>query len=206
MALKQKLQKFHDRPLSWSSINSFLYNRKKWYAKYIEDYEEPKTPELEFGSKVGKLLETDTTFLPQIVRESKMEYQFEFTIPGTNIKCIGYGDTFCEITLKKLGEYKTGVKIWDQKRVDEHGQLTMYTLGNYIQNNVKPEDVDIVLWWMPTDKTEDENFNSTIDFVPDIENNIKMFKTKRTTVQALQFASIIKSTYVLMENYIKNHD
>jgi len=187
------------RPLSWSQISSFHYNPEQWFRRYILNEKDPETKELLFGKEIGKKLETDPTFLPMIPRHSKMEYPFSATVSG--IKLIGYADTFCDITNKKLGEYKTGKKEWDQKRVDEHGQLTMYALMNYISNKVKPEDVEITLTWMPTIETRDFD----IAFVKSIEKNIKTFTTKRTMQDIIKFGASIKETVEEMQKYVDKH-
>lgn len=197
--MKHHLEKLNSRPLSWSSLSSWEWNKEEWAKKYLEGIETPPNEEMIFGSKVGKKLETDPTYLPMIPRHSKMEHEFKVNIGG--VELVGYADTFCIETFKKGGEYKTGVKKWDQKRVDEHGQITMYLLMNYITNKIKPEDVDFILAWMPTVRKESGTFEVVIEFVPDIENNIKIFKTKRTMVEILKFAGYIKKTYKEMEKY-----
>lgn len=196
---KIHLQKLNSRPLSWSSLSSWEYNKEEWARKYLDGETIPPNAEMIFGSKVGKKLETDPTYLPMIPRHSKMEHEFKVNIGG--ITLVGYADSFCTITKKKLLEFKTGVKKWDQKRANEHGQLTAYLLMNYITNKIKPEDVEVQLVWMPTKRSETGDFNIGIEFIPDIENNIQIFTTKRTMVDILKFAAKIKSTYKEMERY-----
>jgi hypothetical protein len=196
---QQALDKFHKRDYSWSQHSSFLYDPKQWYDSYILDIKQ-SSPEMEFGSKIGKRIENDPTYLPEIIRHNKMEHGFKVNFNG--ITLVGYADTFCDITNKKLGEFKTGVKKWDQKRVNEHGQLTMYCLMNYITNKIKPEEMDITLYWMPTKKSEEGDFNVTIEF----DGPIKKFKTKRTMTNILKFGAEINETYKKMELYIQNYD
>jgi len=186
-----------NRPLSWSAISSFEYDPSQWYESYILG-KRSSSREMEFGSMIGKKLETDPTFLPMIERHSKMEHPFNVVF--NKIPLVGYADTFCDKTNKKLGEFKTGKKAWNQKRVDEHGQLTMYCLMHYITHKVKPEDVDITLVWMPTQ----DNGDFSISFVEPIEKNIKIFKTKRTMMQILAFGSRINKVIKEMEDYVNN--
>lgn len=183
------------RPLSWSQISCFLYDRDEWYERYVLCVRAEPNKEMIFGSKIGKRLETEPSFLPQIVRHGKMEH--EFKVKFGNIFLIGYADTFCPFTFKKLGEYKTGKKPWTQKRVDDHGQIDMYLLMNLIQHKVKPEEVEIDLWWMPTVELGD----FSIEFVQDIEKKIKRFSTKRTTRQVLDFGMKINKIFKEMEEY-----
>lgn len=189
------LDRLHSRPISWSNISSWEYDKKQWARKYLDLIKDPPSREMVFGSMIGKKLETDPTFLPQIERHSKMEHEFKASISG--ITLIGYADTFCDVTHTKLGEFKTGKKAWDQKRVDEHRQITMYCLMNFIAMKVKPEDVEIKLWWMPTVELED----FSIAFVEPIEENIRSFTTQRTMKDILHFAAYIKKVYAEMEEY-----
>ena len=201
-AVKELEYNWEDRPLSWSAISCFEWNPEDWYQRYYLNIQSDKTAELEFGSKIGKMLETDKKFLPQIARLSKMEHPFKCKFGKVKAGLIGYADTFCDKTFKKLGEFKTGKKPWTQQRADEHGQLTMYCLMNYIMNKVKPEDVEIILTWMPTR----DNGDFSISFIEPIEKNIKFFKTKRTMMDILQFGKRINNVYDQMKLYAQNHE
>ncbi len=194
--------KWEDRPMSWSQISSFEWDKEQWYQKYYLNLSPDTTAEMEFGKKIGRMLETNPKFLPMIPRHNKMEHPFVCKFGKIPAGLIGYGDTFCDITFKKGGEFKTGKKAWDQKRADEHGQITMYLLMNYIMTKVKPEEVDFFLAWMPTQ----DNGDFSISFVEPIEKNIKIFKTKRTMMDILQFGKRINNIHTQMLEYIKNHD
>jgi hypothetical protein len=189
--------RFKQRPLSWSQISSFHYNPEEWYKRYILNQQTPPSSEMIFGSKVGKRLETDPTFLPQIPRHSKMEHGFKVVFNG--IPMVGYADSFCDQTHRKLLEYKTGKAKWDQRRVDNHGQLTMYALSNFITNKIRPEDMTIQLVWMPTKETG----SFDIEFVEPIEKHIQIFTTKRTMKDILNFGAYINKTVQEMDNYCK---
>lgn len=186
------------KPLSWSAISSFEYDKEQWYESYVLG-KKSDNKEMQFGKVIGKKLETDPSFLPMIPRHSKMEHGWRVFFG--KIELIGYADSFCLKSKKKLAEYKTGKKAWDQDRVDNHGQLTMYCLMNYITNKIKPDDVEIQLAWMPTK----ENGDFSISFVEPIEKKIKIFKTKRTMSQILDFCKRINKTYKEMLKYAKEH-
>lgn len=194
---------FHDRPLSWSAISSFRYDPEQWYAKYIMGEPTIENEEMRFGKKIGKKLETDPTFMPEIPRHCKMEHPFHVKYNGMDL--VGYCDSFCTKTNKKLLEYKTGkhgAYEWNRKKVNEHGQLTMYCLMNYITNKVRPEDMEIELIWMPTKKTEDGNFEVKIEF----DGPIQRFKAKRTMRDILKFAKEIDETVRDMELYVRSRE
>lgn len=189
------------RAVSWSFISSFEYSPEQWYDRYVLCLPTQQTNEMLFGSTIGKKLETDPTFLPQIQRHSKMEHPFE-NIKFGNLVLVGYADTFCDITFKKLDEFKTGKKAWDQKRVDNHGQIDMYLLMNWIKNKIKPEEVAVRLWWMPTQ----DNGDFSISFVEPIEKNIKVFTTKRTMRDIMNFGLRIRKVYAEMEKYVEQRE
>jgi len=198
MNREQALIKFHARDFSVSQMNSFLYDPKQWYDSYILNKKQD-SEELRFGSHIGKKLELEPDYFPEIPRYGKDEYPFKIVLEGITI--VGYADSFNPITCKQLGERKTGKTKWTQKRVDESIQLTMYCLLNYVQNNINPKDVEITLSWMPTKLVEDANFNRTISF----NGEIKTFTTQRTLMDVLNFANQIKKTYKKMEDYITIH-
>jgi len=200
--MQEQLIKWKQRPLSWSQISSFEYSPEQWFDKYILDKKSEPSAEMLFGSKVGKQLETDPTFLPMIPREKIMEYEFKSSIG--EIQLIGYADSFCDDTYK-LREYKSGVKAWDQKRVDNHGQITFYCFMFYLMKKVKPEQVECSLHWMPTKRIEKGDFTVEITFVDNIEENIKHFNTKRTTRDVLEFGVRINRVLKEMEEYAIKH-
>lgn len=188
------------RPLSWSAISAFEYNPEQWYEKYVLG-KKSTSPEMVFGSKIGKLLETDPSFLPEIPRQKHMEYKFEAEIDG--VKLVGFADSFCDEQLI-LEEYKTGVKPWDQKRADNHGQIDMYLFMLYMSKGIKPELVRCRVHWMPTTKTFRADLNHAIDF--DKKLSPVFFETRRTTRDILQFGVRIKKTLEAMEEYCQNHE
>ena len=180
------------RPLSWSAISQFRYDKESWYQKYILGGEQEVTIEMDFGKNIGERIASDPTFLPQIVRHNKMEHEFKCKLG--DIHLLGFADSFCDITFKHLAEYKTSRKKWDQKRVDGHQQLDMYLLMNYLMNKVKPEEVNVTLWVIPTEFQKEELIY--------LEKEIKKYQTKRTMVDILKFAEEIKRVYKQMGEYI----
>jgi hypothetical protein len=192
------------RPLSWSAISSFEYDPEEWYQNYVVGKPRKSNPEMEFGKKVGELLAANGTYLPQVPRLGKYEHPFK--VVYNKIPLIGFADTFCVLTHSKLKEFKTGVREWNQKRVDEHGQLTLYCLLNYISKKIKPEDMDIELVWLPTKRIENGNFEVKIEFVEPIDKSMKIFKTKRTMADILQMGARINVAVREMQEYVVRQD
>jgi len=207
LTTEQLIHRWKTRDFSWSQISSYEYNPEGWYDRYILHNKSPDTPELLFGRKIGKLMEEgksidkkEKVVLPRL---SKMEHKFR--VKFGSLQMVGYCDSFCTNTNKKLYEFKTGVAKWNKKRVDAHGQLDMYLLMNYITNNIKPEDVDVALFWIPTKRVPRDNgdfsgFDYDIKLVEPVE--YKTFKAKRTLTDILNFGARINKTYKDMERFI----
>lgn len=196
---------FDKRPLSWSQLESFAGpygSPERWYKKYILGEKEPESVEMRFGKVLGERLANDPDFLPQVPRLDKFEQKFEIVFDG--IPMIGYADSFCSKTKKKLLEYKTSHAGWDQKKVDKHGQLSAYAFYNFVTNKIPPEDLDIQLVWIPTQKIESGDFTSTISLVEPVIPQI--FKTRRTTADIVRFGAFIKETVKKMEQYLSTVD
>lgn len=195
---KLHVKKLKARPLSWSSLSSWEWDKKEWGKKYLDAIEQPPSPELIFGKAFAESIENGTCKVKDLMSALQKKKEHEFNCMFGNIQLIGYGDAFCDETFKILNEVKTGVKEWDQKRVDQHGQLTMYALQNFIINKIDPKDLLIELYWIPTEKKELENgdfggFDYSIDYKYPIE--LKKFTTKRSLQDIIQFGAYIKKTY-----------
>lgn len=191
----KQIESWLNHPMSWSQIAQFRnYSKEGWYNKYILGIKDPPNKQMIFGSMVGKKLETDPTYLPEIPRQSTMEYKF--TAKVNDIELVGYADSYGDLTIR---EYKTGKTPWTQKKVDEHGQITMYALMEYLNEKIKPEDIKMSLHWIPT--CEDEN--GEIQFVEPLV--VQHFETKRTTKDVLLFAADILKLRQEMLEYAKKH-
>lgn len=199
MSFADRLKRWKARDFSWSQISSFEFDPEQWYRKYFLKEEEYETEELKFGKMIGEKLASDPNFLPEVPRLDKFEHCFRVVFGG--ITLIGYADGFCTATKKKLDEYKTGVKEWTQKRADEHGQFDMYLLMHYITEKIKPEDVELRLVWLPTERREDGDFKVSIKLKEPVEP--KIFKTKRTMSDILNFGARINRIHRQMEVYAK---
>lgn len=186
---------FKKRPLSWSQLSSFEYDPEQWYRRYILNEEQPPSKEMLFGKIFATSCENGTPLAP-VTMLSKMEQKFEVNLSG--ISLVGFADTYCDKTKKKIGEHKTSKTLWTQKKVDSHGQLTMYALMNYITHKIDPKDITIFLECIQTEETG--------DFQIQLKKPVKVhhFKTKRTMRDILDFTVYIKNTIRRMEEYIKN--
>lgn len=181
-----------DRPLSWSAISSFRYDKDQWYKKYVLKQREPETPEMAFGKFVGERLASDPDYLQQVPRYSVFEHELRTEL--NSIPLIGFIDSYDPETHNFL-EYKTGKRPWTQERADSHGQIDMYLLMLHLINGVDIENVDIKLVWLPTEDQSD----FSIDLVN--KNHVQIFKTKRTTADLFEFGKGLLKTYEEMKIY-----
>ena len=186
----------HKKPLSWSAISSFGYNKEQWYRSYVLGIKDPPSKEMEFGSYIGKRLETEPDFMPEVERcITGMEYKLHVTFG--DIELIGFCDSF-DINNFILYEFKTSSNKnkWTQESVDSHGQIDMYLLMLYIKHNIRPEEVkEINLFYIPVKE------NGGFEMEVDASMQIQRFKTKRTTKDIIKFGVLINQTIKEMEAY-----
>jgi len=78
------------------------------------------------------------------------EFKIEATLEGLEVPLYGVLDGFDEEQLR-IGEYKSGI-LWDQKMVDESGQLKMYALLVWLKYQRMPNEV--MLHWAKTHYNE----------------------------------------------------
>ena len=199
MTKEQEIKNWLDRPMSHSQFNTWEWSVETWYNKYIKNIHEPETAELRFGKAFAKSIEDGTCEVKELVTKLPGQKEYPFNVVFNGIKLVGYADDFCSKTFKQLNEVKTGRNAWTQKKVDNHDQLTMYCLMNYITNKIKPEDVSITLYWLPTKETGDFE----IEFIKPIK--VYPFKTKRTMSDILRYGQYIKATRQKMLEYAVNH-
>ena len=185
------------RPLSWSAISSFAYDPEQWFEKYVMGKVEKPNKEMIFGKMVGEKLASDPTYLPEVPRLGT--YEKELRVMFNKIPLIGFLDNSDEIEKLDHQEFKTGKKPWTQKRANEHGQITLYSMLRYITDKIPPEEQHWNLIWLPTCETG----AFEIEFVPDMKPVI--FTTKRTMADLLKFGAYIMKTTDEMRKYCANH-
>lgn len=185
------------RPQSWSSLSSFWWDKEEWFMRYILGVKSPETAELKFGAAFAKSIEDGSCDIPELMQHLTGRKEHPFKVMFGKIPLMGYADDFDPVTFKRLEEVKTGKKPWDQKRVDEHGQIDMYLLMNYISNKIKPEEVRCRLHWLPTE----QNGDFSISLIRPIK--VHTFETRRTMQQILNFGMKINRTYREMQEYVE---
>lgn len=189
----------YNKPLSWSSIASFQYNKESWYKKYILKEKQEDSEQMLFGKAVGSALANDKNFLPEVPRYSVFEKELKAKIG--DIKLIGYLDSFDPET-KAFIEYKTSSnkKKWTKKTAQEHGQILLYLFLIWKNYGIPPENVDVSLIYIPVNDKGD----FSMEISPDEE--IQIFEVNHTTVEVLRFAQFIKDIYKEMQLYTAEHE
>lgn len=135
--------------LSYSQIDLWLRSPVQYKKRYFENQQTPTTPELRFGSHIGKLLEDNHKSVSHIRRFDIPEQPLNVTIDG--VPFMGFIDTFDSMK-KQIGEYKTGVVPWTQERVNTHKQLDLYSLA--VQELFGSVHETCYLVWLPTRKVK----------------------------------------------------
>jgi len=188
-----------DRPFSWSQLASWEWDQEQWYKKYVLGEKEATNKEMAFGKLLAQSLEDGACKIPELVERLPYTKEHPFKVKYGDIILVGFADDFDTKTFKNLNEVKSGKKAWDQKRADEHGQLSFYALMNYITNKVKPEDMVIKLHWVPTIETG----SFEIQFKQPIE--VHTFTVKLTMKDILNMGARINRTIKEMESYVSSH-
>lgn len=198
MSPKEFKNRFKKRPLSYSQLSSFEWDAEEWYNNYILGKREPASPAMLFGTTVGDSIGTPDTLVPSLIPPGVKEYEMSAVIDGVPI--VGYADHFCTDTLF-LSENKTSdnPKRWNQKKVDDHGQLTMYALMLFLRDKIKPEDIQMQLNFIPV-------LYSGVSYRMPEPPTYQAFKTKRTTLDIVKYGQYIRDMIIEMERfYIHKH-
>lgn len=198
--MKLNFKKYlENRPLSYSAVSSFEYDKNQWFETYMKGVKQT-SPELTFGSMVDLKIQNDPTFIPTLPRYPNM--QWEGKVVFNNIPLIGKADGI-DFDKKMLADYKTGRLEWDKKRADETDQLTFYLLLIYVIKKIKPQEFRCFIHWLPTKKDESGDFKTTISFRDDPVIPIT-FETKRTMTDILRLGLHIKEVVSEMESYAQS--
>lgn len=196
--MKLHVDRLKSKPLSWSAISSWEYNKDQWARKYLDNIIDPPNNQMEFGNEIGRRLAEDPTFLPEVKRHKIFEKKLEGKIG--DICLIGFFDSFCP-DKKHFFEYKTSSNDdkWTQKSCEKHGQLDFYYLLIWLNYGIPPEEIETELFYIPVEEGQDFKMKLS-------ERPIKSFKVKKTTKDILKFGKYIKDTYKQMEAFAEKYE
>lgn len=195
--MKSHLATFKERPLSWSSLSSFAYDKEAWARKYLLGISDPANAKMEFGKKVGTLLATVPDFLPMVPRLPIYEQELKFKIGSISI--VGYLDSFDPINCAYM-EYKTtsNHKKWTKESAQDHGQCLLYHAGIWLLYGTPPEDIQCFLVSIPCEETGD--FKISLSKKP-----VQIFEIKHTKLEVVNFLVQVKKTYKSMCDFALNY-
>ena len=183
---------FEYRPLSWSAISSFRYDKEQWHRKYVQGIKDPPNDLMTFGNVVGTKLATDPTFLPDVPRLSVFEKELKGRVG--NIPILGFLDSFSfdKDTIEIL-EYKTSSNAnrWTKKSAQNHGQLLFYLALCWLNYQKAPEDIKCRLVYIPVEMTIEDGMIVSSEA-------IQIFHVQHTAIEVLHFLKYIKETYAEM--------
>ena len=185
------------RPLSWSSLSSFEYDKIKWAKKYIDGEEEPPTKEMLFGNTVGGRISSDPLFLPEVPRYEIFEKKLIGKIG--DIKLIGFLDSFQKDPMAIL-EYKTSSseKRWNQSSAEEHRQILFYLGLLWLNYGVQPELIKCDLVYIPVEEKGDFSMGLA-------KKSVQIFNIKHTTMEVLNFLNYVKKVHAEMIKYAEEY-
>ena len=144
----------HIRPyLSWSQLNLWEQDPNEYIRQYVYGEKKPPSKEMDFGSKIAKMLETGIMddgyeFLVNVPRYALAEAVIEIDLPHKKgiVPLLAKLDSVKD-DLSAFYEYKTGKSPWTQARADQNGQVTFYAMCIWLKTRQIPK-CSIV--WLPT--------------------------------------------------------
>ena len=90
------VNRFITRPLSYSQLSAWEYDKEDWYNRYILNIPFLGNPATAFGSVVGDSIGTPNSLVPNLVPPGVKEYELSATLGA--IRVIGFADHFCPKT------------------------------------------------------------------------------------------------------------
>ena len=192
-------RRFILRPLSYSQLSAWEYNKDEWYERYILNKRTPANSAMRAGTIIGDSIGTDKSLVPLLTPPGVKEYELRASLGDIHI--VGYCDHYCPLT-HTLHENKTSTnrKKWNQKSVDEHKQLDMYALMLFLTHDVLPNDLTIYLNYIPVIEGADMRY-----YLPD-PVEFYQYPTRRTDEHLVNMTRYIENTVEDMCAYAIHKD
>ena len=122
--------------LSYSGWRLWREDKEKYRDKYYRNLPSHDSPEMTFGKKIAKILESPeeiakNPLLQEVPRYTHPEFRLQVEMEGVRLN--GFIDSFDPVSNRFL-EYKTrhknykGDVPWDSVKVAKHEQLPFYSL------------------------------------------------------------------------------
>jgi len=187
----------HIRPyLSWSQLNLWEQDPDEYIRQYIYGEQRPQSKEMDFGSKIAKMLEIGVMaegyeFLIYVPKYILSEATIEIGLPHKKgiIPLLARLDS-AKDDFSAFYEYKTGKSPWTQARADQNGQVTFYAMCIWLKTRQIPKCSII---WLPTIDSEG-GIKAT--------GEIKEFKTERTLTDIIEMCQRCSNAWQEISNII----
>ena len=203
----------HRPYLSYSAMVLFEYSPKRFADKYLFKSDKKFTSKnMDYGKMMADGLENDEfsgdpvldmmmTKIPKfelmdkitedhkkgieiIYEYDKKQYKAPYIQDGKiKIPLLSKPDT-AKADYSGFKEYKTSIRKWTQKMVDESGQITFYATAIWMVTGKIPQDIELVN--VQTKYNNDEVVAT---------GNMFVFKTKRNMIDILKMTSRIKKCW-----------
>jgi len=227
--IDEMLKEFPDSPyklpkeyLSYSAISMWYSNKPGFRSRYYIKGSKGglSTPEMDYGKELADDLK-DRPDAAHIAHVPKYEVRDEgFMVDVFGVRVLMYPDTLSLIGTPKFREYKSSVYdesslTWTQKKVDEHMQLDIYSMG--IKKKYGAVEDLCHLDWMVTEKVPEESVMRIGGhavradlLIPRITDKLITFERIVTEIQRyrakewiVQAANEIQEDY---KKYLKEHE
>lgn len=191
-------KRFLVRPLSYSQLSAWEYNKEEWYERYVLNKRGATNAAMKAGSIIGDSIGTPNSLIPELNPPGVKEYELRASLG--DIHMVGYCDHYDPET-KVLHENKTSTnrKKWNQKSVDTHKQLDMYALMLFLTHDVLPEEIQMYLNYVRVIEGQDMHY-----YLPDPVEFVQ-YPTKRTAQHLVDMAKYIEKTVAEMCGYAQNY-
>lgn len=179
--------------LSWSAIDLWQKDPREYQRVYFLGEERFTNAAMHYGSKFARAMETGDAEGDQMIATAAImvpryeisEYKLSAELKTEEgiIPLLGFLDTSRDDPADGFREFKTGSQPWTQRRVDNHGQLTLYALMVYLKHHRQVRQMH--LDWLPTEK---------IDGRIALTGEIRSFYTERSMTEILAMAALVRRT------------
>lgn len=140
--------------LSFSQMVLFQRNKELYKDVYFFNKKLPTSRPMAFGSEMAEALENDEftgdpvldLMMTKLPKFSVMDKHFyaEFEHKKEIIKILAKPDT-TKRDYSAFKEYKTSMRKWTQKMVDDSGQITFYATAMWLKTKKIPQDIELVV-------------------------------------------------------------
>lgn len=183
--------------LSYSALTCFKTSKKRFAVEYFENGDRLNTAELRYGKFIAKLIEKNEhkTMLPSLTVYDVHEYEIKVKIDG--VPLLSYIDN-CKPDFTSFRDDKTGVKPWNNVRVQKLNQLLFYAVAIRAKHGKAPKDAYIdwieTVKFTPTGLHHGDNIRAT----GRVESFRRVFDERELDIYQ---ADIIKTAHQISDYY-----